>query len=50
MTHLQDELAHRGLPVEKFKVEPDRIMAAAKRLEISPIGIKWLEDYYNGVS
>ena len=44
-THLLDEIAHRGLPVEKFDSESDRMMAAAKRIGIPSVGLEWLKRF-----
>ena len=44
-THLLDEIAHRGLPVERFDSESGRMMAAAKRMRVPPIGIVWLKGF-----
>lgn len=46
-THLMEEIAHRGLPMPKFKAEPDRMMDAAKRIEVPPAGLTWLEDFFD---
>ena len=44
-THLLDEIAHRGLPVERFDSESDRMIAAAKRMRIPPVGMAWLKRF-----
>ena len=44
-THLLDEIAHRGLPVERFDFESDRMMAAAKRMRIPPVGMAWIKRF-----
>jgi len=43
LTHLIDEFAHRGLPNPLFKLEPGRVMTAARRIGVSSIGLRWLE-------
>lgn len=45
-THLLDEIAHRGLPIERFDSESDRMIAAAKRMRIPPVGIAWLKKIF----
>lgn len=45
--HLLDEIAHRGLPMERFDPECDRMMDAAKRMKIPPVGLAWLKRFFN---
>ena len=47
LTHLMDEIAHRGLPMPMFKAEPDRMMAAARRNGVPSAGLKWLEGFFD---
>lgn len=44
-THLLEEIAHRGLPAERFDSESDRMLAAAKRMRIPPVGMAWLKRF-----
>jgi hypothetical protein len=48
LTHLMEEVAHRGLPMTKFKAEPNRLIEAARRIEIPQAGLTWLAAYFDG--
>ena len=45
-TQLIDEIAHRGLPMTMFKAELNRMIEAAKRIEIPQAGLAWLAAYF----
>lgn len=47
-THLMDEIAHRGLPMIKFKSEPERVKNAAKRIGLPPAGVTWIAEFLSG--
>lgn len=44
--HMYFEMAQRGIPITKFKFEPQRTMAAAKRMKLSENITKWLEQEF----
>jgi hypothetical protein len=41
--HLLEELAHRGIPLAKFRYESGRHPAAARRLKVPPEALAWIE-------
>ena len=46
--HMFYEMAQRGTPITKFRFEPERAMAAAKRMKLSEKIMKWLEkEFYS---
>ena len=47
-SNLQDELAYRGLPNEMFKMEPSRMIKAALRKHVPPVGLDWLAKFLHG--
>ena len=42
MSHIMIEMGHRSIPATEFKLEPDRLAAAAKRLGFPPEAAQWL--------
>lgn len=46
--HMYYEMAQRGIPIEKFKFEPARTLAAAHRMRLSKQIIDWLNRTFCG--
>lgn len=42
---MMDEMAHRAIPISRFRHTTDRTIAAAHRLKLPPAVIRWLEEF-----
>lgn len=45
-THIMEEMSHRGIPVTQFPYEKERQVAAARRLGVPEIGVRWISTIY----
>lgn len=48
MSHMMLEMGWRGIPVTKFKYAPDRLAAAARRMDMPANVVKWLDNNLAG--